>query len=96
MLDSIDYKKDKDKNIYTFPDLIAGCLELPNKEDSGKGLLKIVNFQNEHKNALPVLPTPNHFLYWYITPERHGAYSTFWFTVTVMNLMTNVYVWVFL
>jgi hypothetical protein len=93
-LDKIDYTKDKDKNIYMYPNLIAKSLQLPNPDVSGKCVLKIVNFDNTQSNALPILPTPGDFLNWYITPERHKAYSNFWLTATFMNLGTNLYIWI--
>ena len=42
------------------------------------------------------LTTPADLCYWYVTPERHQAYSTFWLYATIINAVANVAIWVYL
>jgi hypothetical protein len=77
------------------PNNLAVSLNLPNLDISGKVIIKIVDF-GDKQNEYPLLPHINDFLQWTIMPESHQAYSNFWITVTILNWMTNIFVWLYL
>jgi len=41
-------------------------------------------------------PTPGDMCYWYVTPDRHQAYSTFWLYSTLLNGFANALIWFYL
>ncbi len=70
-----------------------------NKEQAREILIKEVNFaensQVEVGKAIKK-PSPADLCYWYVTPERHQAYSTFWLYATILNGFANVFIWFYL
>jgi hypothetical protein len=63
-------------------------------------MLKAVNFDldtvNNERERIPRLVTPGDLCYWYVTPERHQAYSTFWMYATIINAVANAAIWVYM
>ena len=77
----------------------VGKTDFANREQAKKLILKEINFnensQVEVGNAMRK-PTPADLCYWYVTPERHQAYSTFWLYATVLNGVANAFLWFYL
>lgn len=62
-------------------------------------MVKRINFNSTNKtqkSEYPIIPFTDDLLIWYITPDTHLNYSRFWFFVSFGNLITNLYVWIFL
>eukprot|EP00347_Sterkiella_histriomuscorum_P006546 403352358 len=72
--------------------------EFQNKEQATKIMIKEVNFaQNSTEQGTSIKrQTPADLCYWYVTPERHQAYSSFWLYVTGLNLAANAFIWFYL
>ena len=70
--------------------------EFSNKEQARRIMIKEVNFSMhpgaETGKALR-RAKPGDLCYWYCTPERHQAYSTFWLYATVLNGVANAFIW---
>ena len=64
-------------------------------------MIKEVNFNDISQGSVEVgnamrRPTPADLCYWYVTPERHQAYSTFWLYATLLNAFANVFIWLYI
>ena len=42
---------------------------------------------------LPRAALPSDLCYWYVTPQKHAAYATFWFFLTGLISVANVSLW---
>ncbi len=63
-------------------------------------MIKEVNF-SEGKSSVQVgsalkRATPADLCYWYVMPDRHQAYSTFWLYATVLNGFANAFIWFYI
>jgi hypothetical protein len=61
--------------------------------------LKSVQFTMDgtiEQQRLPRQALPSDICYWYVSPQKHQAYATFWFYVSGLNLIANAYVWLVL
>jgi cytochrome oxidase assembly protein ShyY1 len=89
------YSEDKittDNNILLTmdPGNIAEICKLNNV--SGQFMLKELSTgvkEVEYPRKLKI----NELMTWYITPETHQSYSNFWLFITVMNILSNCYIW---
>lgn len=54
------------------------------------------NTVNIDELEYPKIKNKEEMLTWYIMPKTHRAYYTFWLTSTMLNLASNVYVWLYL
>ncbi|CDW84832.1 surfeit locus 1 family protein [Stylonychia lemnae] len=72
--------------------------EFGNKDVAKQIMIREVNFNEnttEQRTSLK-RQTPADLCYWYVTPERHQAYSTFWLYATGLNLFANAVIWAYL
>jgi hypothetical protein len=71
---------------------------LENKSVLSKVFFREVDFSrnNLNKNKLPTPLVPADLCYWYVMPERHQAYSSFWFYATGLNVFANMLVWFYI
>lgn len=71
--------------------------EFVNKEQASKIMIKAVNFNEDAMMSKTTIrkPTPADLCYWYVTPERHQAYSTFWLYATILSVCANAFVWIY-
>jgi len=101
-LTSNDLNEARDKLISMNPEEISEILKLENKNISSQFIVKEVDFNLLNKNKgkkNPQYPTKvsyNDLMVWYVTPEKHQNYANFWITVTVMNIISNLFVWMYL
>lgn len=87
----------QDKRFVTInPEELSNYLELPNKEIAKQALIKQIEFENVNKTNLPRVISKEDLMNWTITPEKHQAYYRFWMTATILNVLSNIYVWVFI
>lgn len=73
--------------------------DLVNAEFAKNLYLKSVQFTYDgtiEQQRLPRQAFPTDLCYWYVTPQKHQAYATFWFYVSALNVVANVYVWAIL
>jgi cytochrome oxidase assembly protein ShyY1 len=77
------------------PKDFSNCLNLGNSDISGEFLIRVVNFNSENKSH-PIPLTKEDLMFWTITPQRHQDYANFWFTATMLNIASNIFVWCFL
>ena len=68
---------------------------LKNRDDADKAMLMLVEFDTEHQVVMPSAPTVKELTEWKNTPERHGAYQTFWKYTTYLNLFANTMFWMY-
>ena len=66
-----------------------------NKEESSRVMLKLVDFDPEHRAVHPTAPTVEELTTYRITPERHNAYSLLWKGVTFFNVFANAALWLY-
>ena len=73
--------------------------DFANRDQAQAIILKEVNFSETSSvdvgNAMR-RPSPADLCYWYVTPERHQAYSTFWLYATILNGFANAFIWFYL
>lgn len=77
------------------PHDLALHFRLGNRDDSGKAMLMLVEFDEEHQTPMPNAPTTTELTTWKNKPERHTAYSVFWKYTTYMNLFANTMFWLY-
>lgn len=77
------------------PHDLALHFQLGNRDDSGKAMLMLVEFDEEHQTVMPSAPTVSDLTHWKNTPERHTAYSIFWKYTTYLNLFANTMFWLY-
>ena len=68
---------------------------LKNREDSGKAMLMLVEFDEDNQTIMPSAPTVAELCKWKNTPERHTAYHMFWKYTTYLNLFANTMFWLY-
>lgn len=51
---------------------------------------------NKLEIEYPLLKDKSELLYWYIMPETHRSYYRFWFFITSLNILSNLFVWIYL
>lgn len=76
------------------PDEIAEHLDLPNKEIVSQFLIKEVDFEEKKKNIMPVSVSMDELMTWTIMPPTHQSYANFWMITTILNIASNLYVWI--
>jgi cytochrome oxidase assembly protein ShyY1 len=94
---STDEDASKNRLFYMNPETIANFFKLEgiNKEF----IFKIINFNHAGKiksQLYPIIMNKRDLLVWTISPQRHQDYANFWLTVTTLNVLTNVILWLFL
>lgn len=82
-----------DKLFTVNPSEIAERLNLPNKDISGKFIVKLVDFTENNPNVMPQPILKSELMTWTIMPDKHQSYANFWLFVTVANITSNLYVW---
>jgi cytochrome oxidase assembly protein ShyY1 len=101
-LSSAGTNVDKDKLISMNPEEISDLLKLGNKNISSQFVVKEIDFDFINKNKgmksmqYPIRVSYNDLMVWYVTPKKHEDYANFWITVTVMNFISNLFVWMYL
>ena len=77
---------------------LLGKTDIANKDFASKVYLKAVSLTYDEKIEQAKLPRPAipaDLCYWYVTPEKHQAYATFWFYLSGLNVVASVFVWFF-
>jgi cytochrome oxidase assembly protein ShyY1 len=92
---------DKNKLIYMNPEELAENLKIENKIAS-QFLVKVTDFGEDNKNKkydfshYPKIMKREDLMVWYVSPKKHQDYANFWITATGINIISNIFVWVFL
>jgi len=101
-LSNTDTNEAKEKLISMNPEEISCLLKLENKDITSQFVVKEVDFdfldKNKGQNNLhyPIKVSYTDLMVWYVTPKKHQDYANFWITVTVMNIISNLFVWMYL
>jgi len=74
------------------PEELSKILNLENTEICSNFIVKEIR-NEDHKQIYPQKVTINDLMYTYIPPSKHQEYAYFWLFVSVLNVATNIYVW---
>jgi cytochrome oxidase assembly protein ShyY1 len=88
----------RNKLFYMNPRELALNLKLDNPIAS-QFIIKVVDFGNQKKSfkkQFPLLIKKDDLMVWTISPEKHQSYANFWISVTVFNVVSNIFVWAYL
>jgi hypothetical protein len=73
---------------------VAKGMKFPKDGRLRSWYLRETDFGQKGKGSIyPKVPSKESFLNWYITPERHQAYSNFWLFLTCVVLGSNVFIY---
>ena len=75
---------------------MATMSQMPNQEEAGQFMLKIVDLNEEAKTPLPEAEDAKSLTSFTIAPERHEAYANFWDTLTYVGVVANTAIWLYL
>ena len=73
--------------------------DLANRDFASRIYLKAVALTLDGKIEQAKVPRPaipSDLLYWYVTPDKHQAYATFWFYLSGLNVAANIFIWFYL
>ena len=56
-------------------------------------IIREVNFSNKD-NIYPKKLKMSDLMTWTIMPQTHQNYSNFWLFVTIINILSNIYIWI--
>ena len=73
----------------------AHLCQLGNKDEASQFMLMQLDPNPNARDILPSKPTKEDFEHFRITPERHAAYSAFWYYATLMGVAGNTFMWLY-
>lgn len=77
------------------PEELASYLALPNREVSGKFVIKQIEFNPVNKTLHPVVLNVSELAKFPITAETNQNYALFWKGLTFFNIFSNMLVWIY-
>ena len=59
-------------------------------------MLKMIDFDEANRTAMPDVPAPSDLQKFSISPERHEAYEKLWKGLTYCGILANTAMWLYL
>ena len=68
---------------------------LGNEQEAGHFMLHQIDFDAEARQVTPSLPTPEELTEFRVPAVRHGAYENLWRSVTMLGMLANTMMWIY-
>ena len=69
---------------------------LANREEASQMMLHQIDFDDDHKQLLPSLPSTSDLGKFRVSAERHAAYESLWRLLTFTGVVANTAVWLYI
>lgn len=95
--------KDSKKNVpvmhdlwFTYPEELATLMKMSNEDEASKFMVKMVDFDELNRTAMPDVQSPSELSTFVIPAERHEAYLKLWNCALYLGVVANTWVWLYL
>ena len=77
-------------------DELAVVFNLNNEEEASKYMVKVVDFDEDNRTAMPDVDAPSDIAKFTIPAERHEAYEKLWNSAVYLGVLANTAMWLYL
>ena len=77
-------------------DELSIIFKMNNEEEASKFMLKVVDFDEDNRSAMPDIDAPSDIAKFVIPSERHEAYEKLWNSAIYLGVLANTAMWLYL
>ena len=83
-------------NWTVLPEELAITFKMNNEDEASKFMLKMIDYDEDNRTAMPDVPSPKELSKFDIAPERHEAYEKLWNSAIYLGVVANTVMWLYL
>ena len=78
------------------PNELSTVFNMTNESEAGQFMVKIVDFDEHNRTAMPDVDAPSDLTKFGISSERHEAYEKLWNGLVYFGVVANTAMWLYL
>jgi hypothetical protein len=71
-------------------------MRMSNEEEAGKFMVKMVDFDEANRTAMPDVESPSDLVKFIIPAKRHEAYYKLWNSAIYLGVIANTWIWLYM